>query len=207
MTRIRITIVAVLAIVLVGSALAASAAPDRAAGNGNNGTVKIDLLPVDDTSPQNQPHVGCPFGVDWYGFDASAATTVSFQIWPPSNATGGREQLLMNVLDPAGGLIAQTDAYSFNLDADGPAGGGSEAGWDGAISVDLTPGLLQYGEYAAGHGAGHPENLADDKKPADDGYHVKMTVRTETSNGADVKHKVFWTGLCDQGTPGGTAGH
>jgi hypothetical protein len=35
---------------------------------GNNGTVKIDDVPFDD-HPNNEPHVGCVFQVDWYGFD------------------------------------------------------------------------------------------------------------------------------------------
>ena len=35
---------------------------------GNNGTVKIDDTPFDD-HPDNEPHVGCVFQVDWYGFD------------------------------------------------------------------------------------------------------------------------------------------
>jgi hypothetical protein len=39
--------------------------------------------------------------------------------------------------------------------------------------------------------------------PENDGYHVKMTIRTETSRGADVKHKVFWTSLCEGGSSSG----
>ena len=36
---------------------------------GNNGTVKIDNVAFDD-HPDNEPHVGCVFQVDFYGFDA-----------------------------------------------------------------------------------------------------------------------------------------
>ena len=35
---------------------------------GNNGTVKIDGLEWDN-HPDNEPHVGCTFEVDFYGFD------------------------------------------------------------------------------------------------------------------------------------------
>nr|MBA2599151.1 hypothetical protein [Actinomycetota bacterium] len=35
---------------------------------GNNGTVKIDALPFDD-HPNNEPHVGCIFQIDLYGYD------------------------------------------------------------------------------------------------------------------------------------------
>ncbi len=36
---------------------------------GNNGTVKIDGVEWD-IHPNNEPHVGCVFQVDFYGFDA-----------------------------------------------------------------------------------------------------------------------------------------
>src|SRR4029450_13014264 len=35
---------------------------------GNNGTIKIADSPFDD-APNNEPHVGCTFQVDFYGFD------------------------------------------------------------------------------------------------------------------------------------------
>src|SRR4029453_11982527 len=35
---------------------------------GNNGTVKIDGVAFDD-HPNNEPHVGCIFQVDFYGYD------------------------------------------------------------------------------------------------------------------------------------------
>src|SRR5688572_17116226 len=35
---------------------------------GNNGTIKIDGLDWDD-APNNEPHPGCTFEVDFYGFD------------------------------------------------------------------------------------------------------------------------------------------
>jgi len=187
MARIRLILLGIVAVALGVTALSAFAAPNRSTGPGNNGTVKLDQIPIDDTTPGNQPHVGCPFGLDWYGFDANARTSVEFRVWNPSTATDGREVLAANVYDPAtGAFLGQTTNDTFNLDADGPAGGGSQAGWDGSRSYDLTPGLAQYGEAAAGQG-----------------YHVKVTIRTETSRGADVKHKVFWTDACEGGTDGG----
>jgi hypothetical protein len=204
-TRFRLILLGIVATILGATALAAFAAPNPSTGPGNNGTVKLDLIPIDDTTPGNQPHVGCPFGVDWYGFDANARTSVEFRIWDPSTGTEGRQLLTANVTDPSSGaFLGQTSNDTFNLDADGPAGGGSQAGWDGSRSYDLTPGLLQYGQYAAGHGTGHPARL--DGMPENDGYHVKVTIRTQTSHGADVKHKVFWTGLCDGGGSDGGGG-
>ena len=40
---------------------------------GNNGTVKIDGVEFD-THPDNEPHVGCIFQVDFYGFDVTSPT-------------------------------------------------------------------------------------------------------------------------------------
>jgi hypothetical protein len=62
------------------------------AGNpaGDNGTVKIDGVPFDE-DPVNQPHVGCVFQVDFYGFDnGNLNATVTFEGQPPT----GRDVLL-----------------------------------------------------------------------------------------------------------------
>ena len=53
---------------------------------GNNGTVKIDGVDFDD-HPNNEPHVGCVFQVDFYGYDADTPdedlqATVLFEAWP-----------------------------------------------------------------------------------------------------------------------------
>jgi len=55
-------VLSLLAFVLVGPALAA------VNPGGNNGTIKIDGIPFDD-HPNNEPHPGCIFQVDFYGFD------------------------------------------------------------------------------------------------------------------------------------------
>jgi hypothetical protein len=51
---------------------------------GNNGTVKIDGVPFD-TYPNNEPHVGCVFQVDFYGYDEGDLTaSVRFTVKPPT---------------------------------------------------------------------------------------------------------------------------
>jgi len=51
---------------------------------GNNGTVKIDGVAFDD-HPNNEPHVGCVFQVDFYGFDeGDLDATVTFTVVPPT---------------------------------------------------------------------------------------------------------------------------
>ena len=98
------------------------------AAPGNNGTVKIDGVAFD-THPNNEPHVGCVFEVDWYGFEANVVSHVRFKIWPPS---GGMVTLLED---------------DVQLDNDGPAGGGSRAGLDGEKEYDLGDEVSAYFEH------------------------------------------------------------
>ena len=100
------------------------AAPANAAPNppGNNGTIKIDDSPFDD-APNNEPHVGCTFQVDFYGYDeGDLDATVTFEAHPP---TGDRQLLLTDTV-----FIGEDDN----------SGGGSEAGLDASqtYTLDLT---------------------------------------------------------------------
>jgi hypothetical protein len=125
---------------------------------GNNGTIKIDDTPFDD-APDNEPHVGCVFQVDFYGYDqGDLDATVTFEAHPPT----GPVQLLL------------TDTVFIGEDDN--SGGGSQAGLDASetYTLDFT-GITP-----------HPVQ----------GFHVKLTVNAEGSQGADVKHKVFWVTGC-----------
>jgi hypothetical protein len=109
----------VLAIGLVGLL----AAPALADPPGNNGTVKIDGIPLDE-HPNNEPHPGCLFEVDFYGFGANLNATSTFSAQPPT----GSFQVLT--------------AVNTTLDNDDSDGGGSVAGYDGGTGpVDLSPHL------------------------------------------------------------------
>ena len=128
---------------------------------GNNGTVKLDRLAFD-THPNNQPHVGCRFEVDWYGFDEGPLfSDVTFEIHPP---TGRRAVLL-------------TDRVFIGEDDN--SGGGSTAGLDAQREYNLSAQLARY--------TPHPQQ----------GWHVKLTIRSDGSQGANVKHKVFWVEGCE----------
>ncbi|HUH16650.1 MAG TPA: hypothetical protein VMM85_01750 [Methylomirabilota bacterium] len=135
---------------------------------GNNGTVKIDALEFD-KHPNNQPHVGCIFEVDFYGFDEGDLwADVTFTAHPP---TGG-------------GVLLHDRVF---IGDDDNSGGGSQAGWDASAEYDLSQAL-----------AGYPVHRQ--------GYHVKLTVNADGSQGADTKHKVFWVQPCaapppDNGPP------
>jgi LPXTG-motif cell wall-anchored protein len=77
---------------------------------------------------------------------------------------------------PTGNEVILTDEVCIGEDDN--SGGGSETGLDASQTYDLTA-LLQAFEP-------HPQQ----------GWHVKLTVNNEGSQGADVKHKVFWVGPC-----------
>jgi hypothetical protein len=127
---------------------------------GNNGTVKVDGLDFA-KHPNNEPHVGCRFEIDFYGFDADVGHA---EVIFAAHAPTGNGHLVTKWVD---------------IGEDDNSGGGSEAGWDGSVEVDLTEALASY--------QAHPQQ----------GYHVKLTVHAPGSQGADTKHKVFWVGPCD----------
>jgi LPXTG-motif cell wall-anchored protein len=70
MRTARFAVAAAVAVMLgVTLASPASAASDAPAGN--NGTIKIDDVPIDDGN-ENVPHPGCTFVVDFFGYDVGA---------------------------------------------------------------------------------------------------------------------------------------
>jgi hypothetical protein len=154
------------AVALAGCvALAGFAAPAAFAANppGNNGTIKIDDVAFDDL-PNNEPHVGCTFQVDFYGFDeGDLDAAVTFKLHPP---TGDREVLLTDTVFIGG---------------DDNSGGGSEDGLDASETYKL--------------------DFSGIEPQPKQGFHVKLTINAEGSQGADKKHKVFWVTPCETPTP------
>src|SRR3954453_4449155 len=112
---------------VVGASVAAVAACAVMAGGafaggnppGANGTVKIDGQPFD-TAPDNQPHVGCVFQVDFYGFDkGNYNADVTFTIQPPSGK--GRvirgDGVSVGEAKPGGGRDLDAErTYDLNMD-------------------------------------------------------------------------------------------
>ena len=147
------------------TATSASQAVETDTGNppGNNGTVKIAEDGDCDGIPQNHPHVGCTFTVEWYNFDADVISNVTFEMKAPTKDVG----------------LSGTDPAQVPLENDGA--GGADPDPDGVQQYTLSF-----------DGDPHPVQ----------GYHVKLTINTPGSIGADVKHKVFWvTGCDDETTP------
>jgi hypothetical protein len=156
--RMRPLLLAVAFLTAAFAMVAVSSA--QAVPPGNNGTVKIDGVEWDN-HPNNEPHVGCEFEIDFYGFD--------------EGDLDGRARLYMHPPTANGKVFDQT--IDIGEDA---AGGGTDH--DGSIYVDLN-GLLT--------GDPHPVQ----------GYHIKLVVNADGSQGADTKHKVFWVQDCGEEPP------
>jgi hypothetical protein len=93
---------------------------------GDNGTVKVDDV-LFDTHPDNEPHVGCVFQVDFYGFDEGDLwADVTFSVQPP---TGDFVTIL-------------TDTVDIGED---PAGGGTDL--DHEETYDLSSALASYEQH------------------------------------------------------------
>jgi len=75
-----IAIIALVLIVLVFLALAF--AKSAGATPNGNGTIKIDRIPWDEI-PDNQPHTGCTFQVDFSNFDPLEVANITFALIPP----------------------------------------------------------------------------------------------------------------------------
>jgi hypothetical protein len=114
------TVAATAAFLVAGLAAAPAFAADPA---GNNGTIKIDSKPFDD-APNNEPHVGCRFQVDFYGYDLGDYNAdVTFSVQPPSGKFD----------------VVETDSVFVGEDA---AGGGTDL--DASRTYSLSPVLGGY---------------------------------------------------------------
>jgi hypothetical protein len=93
---------------------------------GNNGTVKIAPLGEVDGIPNNSPHPGCTFQVEWYGFDQGAdiISSVSFVMQAPTAdvaLTVAGDPTVFVGGDPASGAgtdtgLDGTEAYTLSFD-------------------------------------------------------------------------------------------
>jgi LPXTG-motif cell wall-anchored protein len=164
--RSRLFVIAVALTVAGGISLLGGIAWAAPNPPGNNGTVKVDDQPFDD-HPNNEPHVGCTFQIDFYGFDQGELDAdVTFEAHPPTLRPGGGSQVLLH--------------DTVFIGEDDNSGGGSQAGLDASKTYTLSfAGITP-----------HPVQ----------GFHVKLTVHAEGSQGADTKHKVFWVRGCESQT-------
>ncbi|MGH2683488.1 MAG: hypothetical protein ACRDIX_09685 [Actinomycetota bacterium] len=99
---------------------------DRTKPPGNNGTVKVDGRDFD-THPNNEPHPGCDFQIDFYGYDEGDLTAdIFFTLQAPSGS---------------GPLASRTDIFI----GEDPAGGGTDL--DAEEYFDLSEALAESGAF------------------------------------------------------------
>ncbi|MBB3088099.1 hypothetical protein [Nocardioides albus] len=170
--------------IVAGVALAGlAAAPAFATGDhgnsgnpkGNNGTVKIENLELeDDNTPENNPHQECTFNVEWFGYDAGddIISKVTFELHAPTNT----ESHVLSVFD--GNMTPVVGHDEVKLENDEASGAGNDK--DGSETYTLRA-------------TGEPN--------ANQGYHVKITVDTPRSKGNTTKSKVFWFENCGTEEP------
>ncbi|MBU2074712.1 MAG: hypothetical protein KKE65_06450 [Actinobacteria bacterium] len=91
---------------------------------GNNGTVKIAPYGEMDGIPNNTPHPGCTFQVEWYGFDEGddVVSQVAFAMHAPTTDVG------LSVDGPAEVFVG----------GDSATGAGTETGLDGRETYTLS---------------------------------------------------------------------
>ena len=113
-----------------GGAKGAAEAKGKAKGKppGNNGTVKIDGVPLK-SGKGNEPHVACDFNVEFYNFDegdqADFMATVTFELQAPTLRDGDKKD----------GQTLLTDQVYIGED---PAGGGDDLDASESYSLDFT---------------------------------------------------------------------
>jgi LPXTG-motif cell wall-anchored protein len=103
---------------------------------GNNGTVKIDDRPFDN-APDNEPHDGCVFQVDFYGFDKGDIAEVTFTAYPPTSDVSG-----------PGEIIKQDSNIDVGEDA---AGGGTDLDASETYSLDFSDTTIEPSEQQGFH--------------------------------------------------------
>jgi hypothetical protein len=95
---------------------------------GNNGTVKIDGVPLK-SGKGNEPHVACDFNVEFYNFDegdqADFMATVTFELQAPTLRDGDKKD----------GQVLLTDQVYIGED---PAGGGGDLDASKSYNLDFT---------------------------------------------------------------------
>jgi hypothetical protein len=100
MNRTLLFVSAVLAAAIIagGNTLAFAAGGNPA---GNNGVVKINGEAVSDAIPNNDPHVDCIFGVEFYGYDKNNnKADVAFELQAPTNRDKDVLQITSGNLHP-----------------------------------------------------------------------------------------------------------
>jgi hypothetical protein len=168
------------AMVLAPAVAGANHDPDTGHNpRGNNGTVKLDGLTLndgpgntskpndpDDNEPDNDPHLDCLLQLEFFGFDTGQLADITFTAHPPTGEGGvllAQERVLVSDDDAKGGATDVDETFDY--------------------SVSEHFGTSQFTDL-------HNQN----------GLHVMLDVKLFNSDGSEVpggqKHKVFWVEQC-----------
>jgi hypothetical protein len=173
-----LTALPVAALLLLINPLQAAAAPP-----GNNGTIKVDKV-VFDSAPNNEPHVGCSFQIDFYGFDQGTAK-VTFVAQAPTGKDGAP-------------LLSDTVTWGTDQR------GGSEAGLNADRTYSLADALAKAG-YTPHPKQGYHVKLtinAPGAQGADTKHKVFWVKGCDTTSGENTDNTVTHTGNPDSTTAG-----
>jgi len=90
---------------------------------GNNGTIKIDGVPLQDSN-RNEPHVACMFNLEFSGYDqGDINASVRFELQAPTLRDSGSQVLVDDTVpiggDPAGGAGDLDASRQYTLDFTG----------------------------------------------------------------------------------------
>jgi hypothetical protein len=118
--RLARTLAAIGVVTIAGLGTAGPASAQAEAPAGNNGTIKIDDVPMDDGN-ENVPHPGCTFVVDFFGYDVGTRTA----------------SLVFEGQEPTGGGELLVDAFTFDVET---REGGNQL--DASRTVDLSEALV-----------------------------------------------------------------
>lgn len=105
---------------------------------GNNGTVKVDGVPLGD-SRGNEPHVDCAFALDFYGFDAGQTADITFTGKAPTGSGTLLTQKGVTISEDAAGGGQDRDAVlTYTAGQLGLTGAAPHRnGWHVKVAVDV----------------------------------------------------------------------
>ena len=152
------------------------------AANGNDGHIQVDTSTLD-PGMDNDPHVGCGFTIEFFGFDPTQLATITVIPWDPTTAPSGNPTLVYPAIPVTTNGNNPPPGQTF------PGVGSTLDGWYLVPGSDLATFFTTNGV------APQPQQ----------GYHVKLDVDltgTPNTQGNDKYHTI-WVAPCGTTTGSG----
>jgi len=188
-------VVGVSSFVVAGIVAAGPATADKGGSSGappgNNATIKINNVPVDNVN--NEPHITCPFRLSLYNFDSgsgvSNSATVTFVAQPPS----GKNVVLPPSLGDSTFTFPGPNSfmdYSFDPVATlGSLFKQPQQGYHVKVTVKVT-------STGVTHGKADATTNSNGKSKGKGNANGNSNAKGNSSTKVTTKHKVFWL-TCD----------